>query len=110
MAEEHWEEIGEAAGDLQAEILRGLLEAQGIRVFLSKEGGGHVYALTVGKLGTVHILVPSSQSQAAQTVLQDYYAGKFEDMGLADETGPAKPTELTPGESDASDPGDDAGR
>ncbi len=79
MTEEHWEEIDEVAGDLQAEILRGLLEAQGIKVFLSQEGGGHsVYALTVGVMGTVHILVPASQSQAAQAILQEYYSGKLE--------------------------------
>ena len=99
MPEEHWEEIGEVSGDLQAEILRGLLEAQGIRVWLSQEGGGHsAYVLTVGELGTVHILVPASQSQAAQAVLQDYYSGKYEDTQFTDETGQAIPPE--PGTSE----------
>ena len=30
MAEDNWEIIDEVAGDLQAEMLRGLLEAQGL--------------------------------------------------------------------------------
>ena len=93
MSEEHWEEICEVLGDIQAQILGGLLEAQGIQVWLSQEGGGHsVYALTVGELGTVHILVPAQQSQAAQAILEDYNAGKFEGMSFADETGQALPS------------------
>ncbi len=106
MPEEYWDEIAMISGDLQAEILRGLLEAQGIRVWLSQEGGGHsVYSLTVGELGTVHILVPASQSQAAQAVLQDYYSGKFEGTQFTDESGrPIPPTTFT---SDDDEPEDE---
>ena len=88
MTEDHWEEIYEVAGDFQAEIIRGFLEAQGIQVWLSQEGSGHsVYAVTVGKLGSVQILVPASQSQAARVILEDYRAGKYEGIQFTDETG-----------------------
>jgi hypothetical protein len=71
--------VESTAGDIQAEILRGFLEAQGFKVFLSQEGAGHsVYAMTVGELGRVDILVPASQAEAARQVLEDYRAGKFE--------------------------------
>ncbi len=94
MSEDHWEEIEEVAGDLQAEILKGLLEAQGIRVWLSQEGGGHsAYALSVGELGSVHILVPASQSEAARKILEDYQAGNFEGVNFTDEKGQPLPEE-----------------
>ena len=104
MTDEHWEEIEQVAGDLQAEIFKGLLEAQGIQVWLSQEGGGHsAYSLTIGKLGAVHLLVPASQSEAARAVLQDYYAGKYEGISFADESGHALPEEIEPPEEDESE-------
>lgn len=78
MAEHEWQVVDEVAGELQAEILRGLLEAHGIQVWLSKEGAGRAYALGVGTLGRVEILVPSDSSQRARAVLDDYYAGNLE--------------------------------
>ncbi len=103
MTEPHWEEIEEVSGDLQAEILKGLLEAQGFQVWLSQEGGGHsALALTIGELGLVHILVPASQSEAARAVLQDYYAGKYEGGSFTDESGQALPEETeTPDEDES---------
>lgn len=82
MPEEDWVVIEETPGDLQAEILRGLLEAQGLQVWLNQEGAGRAYGLSVSTLGTVQILVPSSQEAQAKQVLEDYYAGKFEDEAL----------------------------
>jgi hypothetical protein len=65
MREEKWEVVDEVSGDLQAEILRGLLEAQGMQVWLSQEGAGRVYGLGLGELGKVQILVPSHQAGEA---------------------------------------------
>ena len=80
MSTDQWEVLYEVEGTFQAEILRGLLESQGIDVFLSQEGAGHsAFAVTVGALGQVQILVPSSQLAQAQEVLRDYNAGVFED-------------------------------
>jgi len=81
MVDEKWEVVDEVPGDLQAEILRGLLEAQGIKVWLSQEGIGHsVFPVTISPMGRVQILVPNDQLQFAQTVLNDYYAGKLENI------------------------------
>jgi hypothetical protein len=80
MENEKWQVIEEIDGDLQAEILRGLLEAQGIQVLLSQEGIAHfAYSLTVGPLSTVQVLVPSSQAEAALAILEDFHQGKFEE-------------------------------
>jgi len=75
---ETWEVIAEIYGELQAELLRGLLEAQGIEVVLNQEGAGRAYGLNVGPLGQVQIMVPASSVEDARHVLADYYAGKFE--------------------------------
>jgi hypothetical protein len=78
MSEQSWEKIGVAAGDLQAKIFKGLLEAQGIPVVLSQEGAGRVFGLSVGLMGEVDILVPTHMVAQAQQVLDDYEQGKFD--------------------------------
>lgn len=91
MSEENWQVIDEVAGELQAEILRGLLEAQGIEVLISQEGISHfAFTVTVGPLANVQILVPTSQVEAARVILEDYRLGKFEEHGedTADEDAP----------------------
>jgi hypothetical protein len=81
MSDESWETVQEVYGELQAEMLRGLLEAQGIPVYLNQEGAGRAYGLNVGPLGAVQLMVPASLLETAQQVLEDYYAGKFEGPG-----------------------------
>lgn len=78
MADETWVVVTSVSGEIQAEIIKGLLEAQGISVFLNQEGAGRAYGLGVGQLGEVQLLVPHTQEQAALQVLADYEAGKFE--------------------------------
>jgi hypothetical protein len=78
MEETNWVAIERVPGDLQSEILRGLLEAQGIPVLLSQEGAGRAIGLSVGPLGEVEILVPEPYRQQALQVLADFRAGLFE--------------------------------
>ncbi len=78
MSEENWQIIEEVYGEIQAELLRGLLEAQGVPVILNQEGAGRAYGINVGPLGMVQIMVPVRLIQEANQVLDDYYAGKFE--------------------------------
>jgi hypothetical protein len=82
MAEEEWTLVDKVHGQLQAEILKGLLEAQGIMVWLNQEGAAHAYAVAVGTLGMVEILVPSSVAESARQILEAYYRGDFENMEL----------------------------
>ena len=74
MTDETWEVIDEVSGQFQAEIVRGILEAQEIPVVLSQEGIGHVYAFTVGSLATVQVLVPAREAERARQVLEEYYS------------------------------------
>jgi hypothetical protein len=84
MVDEEWVLVDKVQGQVQAELLKGLLEAQGFRVWLNQEGAAHAYAVAVGTLGLVEILVPSSEASQAKQVLEAYYRGDFEDMDLQD--------------------------
>lgn len=82
MSEDDWEVVDEAAGELQAELIRSLLESFGLKTWISQEGAGRVHGLSVGRLGRAQILVPSSQADEAKNILQKYYAGE---LALPDE-------------------------
>ena len=76
---EKWEVVHQVPGGVLAETLRGLLEAQDIRVYLAQEGAARAIGLSLTPMGEVSIMVPSSQVSLAKRVLDDYYAGKFEE-------------------------------
>jgi hypothetical protein len=77
---EDWVVLEEVAGMFQAEILRGLLEAQEIPTVLSQEGAGKAIGLTIGTLGAVQILVPLKDLDRAQEALEAYNAGSDEEQ------------------------------
>ena len=81
MSNEQWEVVDSVSGDLNAEMLRGLLEAQGIPVNLSQEGVARAYGLGVGPLAEVEIMVPDTYVREAEKVIESYQAGEFEEMG-----------------------------
>lgn len=58
---------------LQAELLRGLLEAHGIKVMLSKEAASTVYGLNVGAVSEVEVFVSQAQLDKAKQVLEEYF-------------------------------------
>jgi hypothetical protein len=81
MSEHNWKSVTTVQGELQAEVVRGLLEAQGVPVHLSQEGVARAYGLGVGPLSEVEIMVPENYLAAAQEVIQSYKAGDFEELG-----------------------------
>ena len=74
----NWVVLDDIPGMLDVEILKGLLEAQGIPVVLSQEGAGKSLGLFVGPLGEVQILVPKSKLVSAREILMDFYDGDAE--------------------------------
>lgn len=78
MKTNNWVVIRTEFFNLQAEILRGLLEANGIQVHLSSEG----YQNAIGFDGPPHhqieILVPEADEAPARALLIEYDAGKLE--------------------------------
>jgi hypothetical protein len=73
--------------ELEAEIIRGLLEAQDIQVILSREGAGRAFGLTVGRLGEVEVLVSNKDSEAAKTIILQYKAGILGNQDFDDTQG-----------------------
>lgn len=90
MTPDEWVELTTVHGELIAESLRGLLEAQGIPVYLNQEGAGRAYGLNVGSLGATLLLVRQQDLSQAQAVLRAYREGDFdEDESGDDETASA---------------------
>ena len=75
MSEKSWVVVETVTGNLQAELLRGLLKAQGIDVLLSQEGAGRALGLEIGPMGEVEILASPENVQQARKLINDYYAG-----------------------------------
>jgi hypothetical protein len=57
----------------EAEVLRGLLEAQGIRVLLTKEAAAQVYGTFVGSMSEIEIYVPNEHEAAARQLLDEFF-------------------------------------
>ena len=83
MNTETWEVLDEVGFGIPAEVLLGLLEAQGIHAYLSQEGAGRAYGLTMGALGRVQILVKASELERARQVLEAFYSGEYDDMDVS---------------------------
>lgn len=73
-----------SAGQLEAEMIKAFLEAQGIEVVLNQESVGRTMGLSAGRLGQVRVLVPESQVDEAREYLQDMAAGKYENFDSID--------------------------
>jgi len=70
--------VQSAAGMIEAEILRGLLESNAVQAWLSHEAAGTAYGIAVGPVGKVDIMVLKKDLDRARSVLDDYYAGRLE--------------------------------
>lgn len=55
----------------QAEVLRGLLEAQAMQVLLSKEAIGQVYGTFVGSMGEIEVYVAAEHEAAAKAAVDE---------------------------------------
>jgi Putative prokaryotic signal transducing protein len=81
MSEKKWEVVESVGGDLNAELLRSYLEAQGIPVLLSQEGIGHsIYPVSIGRLGNVDILVPTEYRSQALELIKEFNARADQDI------------------------------
>jgi hypothetical protein len=61
------------ANYMEAQIIKGRLESEGIPVLLSYESAGLVYGLTVDGLGEVKIMVPQHLAEEAKEILGVVY-------------------------------------
>jgi hypothetical protein len=64
---------------LQAQIVKGRLESEGVPALLRYEGAGLVYGITVDGLGEARVMVPEDLAQEAQTIVADHEYGEPEE-------------------------------
>lgn len=73
MEELKWGLLTEVSGRMEADVLKGYLEAEGIQVELFQEAiGHHIYPVTIDGLGRVQLFVPKEQFAEAQEILAEY--------------------------------------
>ena len=63
--------VGKADGQIEAEIIKGLLNANEVEVWLSQESAGSALGLTVGPMGEVEIVVRAEQAEQARALLEE---------------------------------------
>ncbi len=59
-----------AAGEMEAQVIKGLLESQGIACFLTSVAAPSVHVFTVDGMGEVKIMVQSSRLEAAKELIK----------------------------------------
>jgi hypothetical protein len=77
MTKRRWKKIAQLTDTTEAEVLKGLLEAQGFLVQISRESYQSVYGITGQSSVNIHLLVPDDQVEDATRILKDFYDGKF---------------------------------
>ena len=77
MKNQKWALVSILQDPIQAEILRGLLEAQGITIHIVREGYQAAYGIANQASVRIEILAPENQVEEAKQILDDYNAGKF---------------------------------
>ena len=65
---------------LQAQIVKGRLESEGVPVLLRYEGTGLIYGITVDGLGEARVMVPEELAEEAEAIVADHEYGEPDDM------------------------------
>ncbi|MBI5956340.1 MAG: DUF2007 domain-containing protein [Chloroflexi bacterium] len=60
-----------ASGMLEAQVVKGRLEAEGIPAMLQYDSSAAVFPVTVDGIGEVRVLVPEHRAQRAREVLSE---------------------------------------
>lgn len=71
--------VWRAAGQLDAEMIKGLLKSFGIESYSSQESLGATFGFTMTPLGEVEIYVDTNDEVDANKILDDYRNGLLEE-------------------------------
>lgn len=74
---------------LQAQIVKGRLESEGLPSLLRYEGAGLIYGVTVDGLGEARVMVPEDLAEEAKAIVADHEYGEPDDM--TEDEGPEQP-------------------
>ena len=77
MKNHRWELVTVIQDPIQAEILKGLLEAQGITIHIVREGYQAAMGIANQASVRIELLAPDNQVEDARQIIEDYNAGKF---------------------------------
>ena len=77
MPDRKWEFVTAVHDVIEAEILKGLLEANGVTIHIVREGYQAVYGITNQPSVRIELLAPNDQIEAARQIIADYEAGVF---------------------------------
>ncbi len=64
-------EVYRAANEMEAQVVKGRLESEGIPTLLRREAIGPVFGLSVGALAEVQVLVPALLAERAREILAE---------------------------------------
>jgi hypothetical protein len=73
-----YEIVYTAHGQLDAEMIKALLEANGVQAFVAGESIGKTYGIMSGPLGDMDILVPTAQFDCARSILDAMERGELD--------------------------------
>ncbi|GIV77079.1 DUF2007 domain-containing protein [Litorilinea aerophila] len=76
--------VWEAANRMEAQIVQGRLESEGIPAIIRGEALGTIYGLTTGELAASKVLVPAPLAERARSILAEESAWDEGDDGRAD--------------------------
>lgn len=79
--------VYKAEGQLEGEMVKAFLEAQGVPALLSQDTVGKIYGLTVGNLGQVDVLVASVDEAKAHELLRAMESGEYANEILVSDAG-----------------------
>ncbi len=76
--------VWEAANLMEAQVVKGRLESEGIPAFIRSEAAGVIYGITAGSLARADVLVPGPLADKAVAILfdddaDDEYADESDD-------------------------------
>jgi hypothetical protein len=63
-------DVYRASGELEAQVIKGLLESNGISCFLKSHAAPSVHVFTVDGMGEVKVMVPGSMAEKAKGLIR----------------------------------------
>jgi hypothetical protein len=73
MSAEKLEKIAVLNDPAEAEVLRGLLEAQGMSVLMTKEAASTAIGLTFGAFSEIELFVPANKAAQAKRLASEFF-------------------------------------
>ena len=66
-------EVYKAKGELEAQLIKGMLDSYGIPCILRSNAAGSVHSFVFDGMGEVRVMVPESYAEEAETVINAEY-------------------------------------